>query len=279
VDVQVLERQATVKPMVLTLVVICIGWAVGPATASAQDPDATGTAPTAGFERSIMVGFNVLAHTGLWVGEVPGRPVGSTFMPGGGDRYTGYGFGINIDYHMSQYLTAHFDITRSMLSTPVAYAAGYAHGWWIESASNFTVDQVGPFQEDVNYWRNATGIRVGLRAYLARSANADVWAGIYQGFYTWEIQVLNDERTSTYGDVRGSATGLSLLNVGVDLWNSTRTFGSTVSFESGSPLTGDYSIEDCLISGWNYDSLAGGEHLFGPLRMAVSFNFVSPKKK
>lgn len=265
------------KPVLLCVVAVCGGWFAGPGAATAQATKDPAPVPSPAFRPYLAGGFNVLVHAGLWTGEVPARPEESEYMWGGGDRYTGVGFGINVDYHLSRYLAAHFDMTHYTLNSPVAYEGGFSDGWWIESVSNFTVERVGPFEEDVNYWRNATGMRLGVKGFFLRTGTVDAWAGVYAGFHTWEIRLLNDQKTRKYGESRGTVTSLHPFNLGVDLWNAARTLGVTVSVESGSPLTGAYEIENCLVNGWTYTD-GSGEHMMGPWRAAASLNFVSPWK-
>lgn len=249
---------------------------VGPRAAAAQDAP-SGPAAELPFRPHLAGGFHAVAHTGLWAGEVPARPEASEYLWGGGDRYVGGGFGVNADYHINRYLAAHFDITHYILSTPVAYAGGYSDGWWVESVSDFSVERVGPFDESVNYWRNATGIRLGLKGYFVRNGAIGAWAGAYLGYYAWKIENLSEDRAHTYGSSTGTAVAPSLVNVGIDFWNPDHTLGGTLYFETGSGLTGGYSMENCLVQGWTYND-GDGEHLIGPVRVGVSFNFTGAQK-
>ena len=108
-------------------------------------------------------GFNLLLHNGMWGSTVPARPDGGSYTPTGGDNYTGYGMGVNIDYRLAKYIGFHFDINMYSVKTPVAYKGEYATSDWVWEMNDYGSRLVGPFQTDADYMVETTGMRIGLK--------------------------------------------------------------------------------------------------------------------
>ena len=230
------------------------------------------------FRPYLWSGFNILLHNGIYGSTVPARPDGGEYNPNGGDPYTGIGFGVNIDYRLAKMIGIHFDINTYRRTTPVAYKNGYATSDWVWEMNDYSQRLVGPFSEDVNYSINATGMRLGIKAYPVKVKKLEPWIGVYYGYYTYTLGIFSADNKSTYGNYSGSATGLMYLNLGVDIWDNAESFGATLFFEGGAPVAVNYKIENCLVTGWTFQDYGEGTHIFGYYRLGLSLNFVSRKK-
>ncbi|NSW93448.1 MAG: hypothetical protein HPY62_01935 [Bacteroidales bacterium] len=236
--------------------------------------------PEAKFKPFFSMGFNILMHNGIYGGTVPARPDGGSFYPSGGDPYTGLGFGVNMGFRISEFLGLYFDINRYDSKTPVAYAGGYATSDWVFEMNDYNTRLIGPFSENANYLISTTGMRLGVRLYAPlKKKQIQPWYGIYYGYYNVTLGVYSEDKKSTYGNTNEDVTGLTYLNVGVDFWDKSRSFGGTLFAEFGSPVVRNYKIEDCLHTGWVFQDYGEGTHLFGYNRIGLSLNFVSSRKK
>lgn len=231
------------------------------------------------FKPGLIGGFNILMHNGIYGSTVPARPDGGAYYPTGGDPYTGLGFGVNIDYRFMEKISLHFDINNYRSSTPVAYAGGYATSDWVWEMTDYSQRLVGPFTDDANYIINTTGMRLGIRLYPVKIKSLEPWFGVYYGYYTWNIGVFSGDKQSTYGNTSGSESEVMYMNFGIDFWDKSRSFGATLFLELGSPVARNYSIENCLVTGWTLEDYGEGTHLFGYNRIGVSLNFISGKKQ
>ncbi len=234
------------------------------------------------FVKMPIIGFGVLAHKTTYMQEIPIRPITGGFSYGGGDNWVGIGYGINIDYRFHKYFAFHFDGTHYKLKAPIAFS-----GQESILLTRFVYDntgyptsnmRVGPFEEDYNYHRNTTALRFGLKGYFLNKKSFDLWYGAYYSVFAWSINMLNEEKNKTLGNTSGTVSYYGLFNIGIDLWDKNRSSGVTIFFESGgAPLTGDYTIEDCIITGWNFND--GGTHVMGTYRLGVFVNFSVKKKQ
>ncbi|HDR88851.1 MAG TPA: hypothetical protein ENN63_04385 [Bacteroidetes bacterium] len=233
------------------------------------------------FKPYLGGGFQVLAHHGIYGGNVPARPQGGEFTPAGGDPYTGLGFGVNIFYRVAPFISVYFDISNFSSSTPVAYTGGYATSSWIYEMTGWESDIMGPFTENANYNINTTGMRLGARIYPLNKNQLQPWIGIYYGYYSINVGIYNDSKEQTYGNTSLDVHGPLFMNFGVDFWDKSKSFGASLFFEGGAPIAQDYTIENCLHEGWNYEDYgdAGGFHIYGSYRIGLSVNFISGKNK
>lgn len=233
------------------------------------------------FEKMPVIGFGVLAHTGIFGGEIPMRPVNGGFTTSGGEKWVGIGYGINIDYRFHKNFAFHFNATHYRLKTPIAYSGheSFMPGWFILDNNSYDFDMhVGPFEEDYNYHRNTTAMRFGFKGYFLKNESFDLWYGAYYSIFSWSINLLNEEKNKTLGNTSGTSNFAGLFNIGIDFWDKTRSTGATLFFEAGgAPLTGAYTIEDCIISGWNFSESAG-PHVMGTYRLGVFINFSAKKQ-
>lgn len=233
------------------------------------------------FKPYFSGGFNVLMHNGIYGGTVPARPDGGYFHPSGGDPYTGLGFGVNLGFRITEFLGLHFDINRYDSKTPVAYAGGYATSDWVFEMNDYNSRLIGPFSENANYIISTTGMRLGVKLYapLKKMKQIQPWYGIYYGYYNVTLGVYSEDKKSTYGNTNEDVTGLTYLNIGVDFWDKSQSFGGTIFAEFGSPVVRSYDIVDCLHTGWVFHDYGEGTHLFGYNRIGLTLNFVSSRKK
>lgn len=232
------------------------------------------------FKPYLTSGFNLLLHNGIWGSTVPARPEGGKYYPTGGDPYTGLGLGVNIDYRLLDYFAFHFDINTYFNKTPLAYSGGYASSDWVWEMNDYSQRLVGPFAENVNYEVNSTGMRLGLKAFLPmKNKRVEPWLGVYYGYWTYNLGVFSEDKKSTYGNTSGSAHNLMYLNVGIDIWDKTHSFGATIFFEGGSPVARNYSIENCLVTGWTFQDYGEGTHLFGYYRLGIALNMVNRRTR
>lgn len=230
------------------------------------------------FKPFIMGGFNILVHNGIYGSTVPARPDGGSYNPNGGDSYSGVGFGVNFTYRIMDIFSLYFDINNYRSSTPVAYSGGYATSDWVWEMNDYSQRLVGPFEQDANYSITTTGIRLGLKVYPLKKSNLQPWYGIYYGYYDWNLGVFSGDKKLTYGNTDGNTTGLTFLNFGIDYTDKSGTIGATLFVELGSPVARNYSIENCLVTGWTLNDYGEGTHLFGYNRIGLSLNFFSAKK-
>ena len=225
------------------------------------------------FKGFATVGFSGLYHSGIW-GTTPAHPENDPLPL----KYNGFAYGVNIDYQFSEYLSAHFDILTFSRKTPVTYNNGYAASDWIFEMTDYNSRIVGPFNDDYYYFVNSTGIRLGLKLFIPLKGRIKPWYGIYYGFYSWYAGIYNLKKTKTYGNVDGTVSDLSYLNLGINIPLS--DIGSIDFFaEFGSPVTRNYEIQNCIIDGWTFKDYGEGFHLFGYNRFGLAFNFMTKRKK
>lgn len=233
------------------------------------------------FEKKPIIGFGALAHMGKFLGEIPMRPMNGGFTTSGGESWTGFGYGISIDYRFHKNFAFHFGMNYYMLKTPIAYAGeeSFFPGYFILDNNSYDFDKkVGPFEEDYNYHRNTTAMRIGFKGYFLKKESFDLWYGAYYSVFSWSINLLNDDKNKTLGNTSGTTSYPGLFNVGADFWDKTRNYGVTIFFESGgAPVTGPYTIEDCILEGWTFTD-NGGAHVMGTYRIGVLVHFLAKKQ-
>jgi hypothetical protein len=229
------------------------------------------------FKPFLAVGFNLLVHNGIYGSTVPARPDGGDFNPNGSDPYTGLGFGINISYRFLEKIAIHFDINNYSSTTPVAYTGGYATSDWVWEMTDYSSRLVGPFAENANYNINTTGMRLGIKVYPVKLKKAEPWFGLYYGYYSVNLGVYTDDKKSSWGNIDENVVSPTYLNFGIDYWNKGLGFGGTIFAEFGSPVVRNYSIENCINTGWTMEDYGEGMHIFGYNRIGITLNFMSTK--
>ncbi|MEA3451853.1 MAG: hypothetical protein U9Q83_08110 [Bacteroidota bacterium] len=229
------------------------------------------------FKAFATLGIDFMVHNSIWGGTVPAIPEEATVSIAG-TQYYAPAFGININYHFLENLSFYFDINMYKRKTPVAYNGGYASSMWIFEQTDYSSYLVGPFSEDVFYNVNTTGFRLGLKAYLQHEKKVQPWIGAYWGYYSVVHGIFNKDNTKNYGSGNDYISGLSYLNIGVDIWDKSKTFGVSLFFEMGAPVYSNYTIENCLVNGWNYSGIEG-EHIFGSNRIGIAIITKSSNKK
>ncbi len=263
------------KPILQLILVLAALFTVSSIRSFSQDQPAS---QAEGFRPFSTLGFNLLMHNGIYGSTVPARPVGGEYNPNGGDPYTGLGFGINFNYRILEFASIYADINNYSSLTPVAYKDGYASSDWVWEMNDYNVREVGPFPENANYWINTTGFRLGVRIYPLRNARFQPWYGIYYGYYNTTFGVFSEDKKTAYGKLTVETFSPTILNIGVDFWDKSRTFSATVFAEFGAPVARDYAIENCLHTGWTFRDYGEGFHLFGYNRIGISVNMNSGKK-
>ena len=229
------------------------------------------------FKTHATIGFDLILHNGIWGGSVPAIPIENTVNISG-TPYYGTAFGININYHFLENLSLYFDINKYTRKTPVAYQNSHASSDWIFEKTDYNSREVGPFDEDVFYNVNTTGFRLGLKAYLQHKKTLQPWFGFYWGYYSVYHGIYNKDNTKTYGNGYDYVSGLSYINIGVDIFNKSKNAGISLFYEMGAPVYRNYDIENCLVTGWTFHDSGEGEHIFGYNRIGISLIFNTSKK-
>ncbi len=221
------------------------------------------------FKPYTTIGGHFIVHSGIWGGTVPAIPEErSTALDG--TPYYGPAFGIDINYHFTKNISLYFDISRYTRNTPVAYKGGYASSFWIFEQTDYSVFIAGPFEEDAFYNVQATGFRLGLKAYLQHEKKIQPWIGVYWGYYNVLHGIYNKGMSKTWGNGNGYVSGLSYINFGTDIWDKTRTLGISLFYEYGAPVYRNYSINDCIVKGWTFKDEGEGEPIFGYNRIGIA---------
>ena len=230
---------------------------------------------TSEFNKFTSVGFTGLVHTGLWGGTVPAHPEGE----GVDLSYTGFGFGIDIDYHVSPYIGIHFDIRNLKRKTPIAYNGGYATSDWVWEMTNYNQRLVGPFDEDVDYIVNSTTARLGIKFYPLKTKKVSPWVGLFYSYSTYNLDIYSSDKLHTYGKSSGDVWEKAFYNFGVDFWDTNKSVAITLFVELSAPVARDFQIEDCLVDGWVFQDYGEGTHLYGYNRFGISINMNAFAKK
>jgi hypothetical protein len=221
----------------------------------------------------MYMGFNGIYQTGRW-GDVPVVPKNGPYTAfASGVPYGGYGFGTNLNLFITHNISLFFDGNFYSRKIDIAYKGGYASSEWVAEMTNYSSDEIGPFDEDAYFYVYTTGFRLGFRYYLNENKNIKPWFGAYYGYYNYTIGIFNKAQTQTWGNTTDNTNALSYFNLGLDLLNNDNSLGISIFFEAGGivPNNNSYTIENCLVNGWTWHS-EGGLHIIGPYRFGISIN-------
>lgn len=187
----------------------------------------------------------------------------------------GLGFGVAIDYTLMPGLRLVLDGTYSNYKRLVAENGSQSTSEWVFEMMEYA-DHYTPVwtQEDVYMNMTSSGFRLGLK-YGKDIKNLQPWFGLYYGYYSWQCNFLNKDKSSTWGKDQGYVGGLTYaLGVDIHFKNSSGTddlFMLTIFGEGASPVAHP-EINDLFYQGWNWSN-AGGNHIMGPYRLGVALSF------
>ncbi|MBN2666853.1 MAG: hypothetical protein JXR67_10100 [Bacteroidales bacterium] len=187
----------------------------------------------------------------------------------------GYGFGVAIDYTLMPGLRLVLDGTYSTYKRLVAENGVQSTSEWVFEMMDY-LDHFTPAwaQDDVFMNMTSTGFKLGLK-YGKDIRNFQPWFGLYYGYYSWQCNFLNKDKSSTWGSDEGYVGGLTYA-VGIDFHikggtNNQDLFILTVFGEGASPVANP-EINDLFYTGWTWNN-AGGNHIMAPYRLGIALSF------
>lgn len=187
----------------------------------------------------------------------------------------GYGFGVAIDYTIMPGLRFVLDGTYSTYKRIVAENGIQSTSEWVFEMMDYS-DHFTPAwtQDDVYMNMTSSGFKLGVK-YGKEIKNIQPWVGLYYGFYSWQCDFMNKDKSSTWGKDEGYVGGLTYA-VGVDFHikgglNNQDMFMITLFGEGASPVANP-EINDLFYTGWNWTN-AGGNHIMAPYRLGIALSF------
>lgn len=202
---------------------------------------------------------------------VPMHPSGTNDLdPNNG----GYGFGVAVDYTLMPGLRVVLDGTYSTYKRLAAENGKKSTSEWVFEMMDYS-DHFTPTwnQDDVFMNMTSTGFKLGLK-YGKDIKDFQPWAGLYYGYYSWQCNFLNKDKSSTWGKDGGYVGGLTYA-IGIDFHikapDKNELFMLTIFGEGASPVAHP-EINDLFYTGWNWNN-AGGNHIMGPYRLGIALSF------
>jgi len=233
-------------------------------------------------ESRFLIGFSGVLPTGVWPATGLSNMGTSSFLKGQGHKVSSYGLGVIIHGKVSKNISLFFDINTYNYNILVAEQGEDVQTVWTvaESATHWDepgapqIQYVNDLPTDVHFDMQATGFRLGGK-YFFGTKKLRPWAGAAFGFYEWEANYFNEDKTKTYGHDRDFVTGLTYM-AGVD-FEPVQGVVVTLFADLASPVA-NYQIEGLFYPQWDidYDSHIMGTNRFG---LTLSFTPGSAGKK
>ena len=120
---------------------------------------------------------------------------------------------------------------------------------------------------------STTGFRLGVK-YIAGKKNIRPWGGLAFGFYGWNVNYYNSDKTKTYGKDNGYTTGLTFL-FGVDFEIIPGMILTPFADLAAPPIY--YHIDGLFYPQWNIDDYQAP--VMGTSRFGLTLSFDVPKGK
>ena len=237
-----------------------------------QEAEKTESKYLMGF--SLVLPTGVLAATALTNSMGPEVEYKSTLKT--------YGFGVMFQRKITQNFNLFLDGNTYSYNFKLAKKGQDLQTIWTTGEGAIHWDEPGApqqlfihdFATDVYFDMRATGFRLGGK-YIFGKKKIHPWFGAGYGFYRWDVNYCNGDKTQTYGKDGGYVTGLTYL-AGVDFEPMSGIIISAF-FDGASPIA-NYKIKGLFYPQWeiDYNSPIMGAYRFG---INILFAPGSPSKK
>jgi hypothetical protein len=221
-----------------------------------------------------LIGFSGVLPIGTWPATALTNMGTTSFLKSQGSRVTRYGMGVIIQMKLSDNISLFLDGNAYDYNIFLAKKGADVQSVWTveESATHWNesgapqVQYVHDLPTDVHFDMQATGFRLGGK-YSLGNKKVRPWLGAGFGFYKWNANYYNEDKSKTYGSDNGFVTGLTFL-CGIDIELMPGIF-ITPFADLASPVA-TYKMEGLFYPQWNieYDS-----HIMGTNRVGITLSF------
>jgi hypothetical protein len=226
-------------------------------------------------EGKYIVGFSFVLPTGTWSATALSNMGTTSFLTDQDHSVTSYGVGVMVQRKIDENINLFFDMNAYDYNIFLAKKGSDAHSIWTveESATHWDepgapqIQYVHNLPTDVHFDMQATGLRFGGK-YLFGNKNIRPWVGAAVGFYEWQANYYNQDKTKTYGSDKGYVTGLTYL-AGID-FEPMSGIMLTVFADLASPVA-NYKMEGLFYPQWDIDY---SSHIMGTNRFGITISFV-----
>ena len=242
----------------------------------------TGTATPDATElkgHRFLIGFSGILPTGIWPATALSNMGNTSYI----NKYYGpvkrYGMGVMIQGRLSKNFNLFFDINTYDYNILTASKGDDAQSIWTVAESAVHWDEVGAphiqyvhdLPTDVHFDMKGTGFRFGGKLLLGKKSIRPWVAGAF-GFYEWEANYFNEDKSKTYGSDKGYVTGFTMLG-GIDFGPFA---GMTIStfVDMGSPVA-TYTIKGLFYPQWDIEN---DSHIMGTNRFGLTLLFDAANK-
>ncbi|MBU8869513.1 MAG: hypothetical protein KOO60_01445 [Gemmatimonadales bacterium] len=199
-------------------------------------------------------------------------PVGEGYSGGMIPIENPFGFGLSIDYNVNSSFRFFLDGNFYSYQRQVGVEGDYSSSFWVNEMTDYESNLIGPFTEDAFFYMRTTGFRLGAKYGFQRKGFRP-WVGVGLGFYAWNVDYANADRTGSWGSDYGTLAGVTYL-FGVDFIfgrDSENPIMITLFGDLASPVAKPI-IDDLFQDSWTWEN-SGGSHIMGPDRLGVSIGF------
>jgi hypothetical protein len=242
----------------------------------------TATSPAPVTKSKFMMGFNAVLPTSTWPATALSNMGSTSFLKGQDHTVKSYGFGILMQMNISKNISLFLDgniysynilIGKKGKDVQTAWTVAESAMHWDESGAPH-IQYVHDLPTDVHFDMQATGFRLGGK-YFVGNKKIRPWMGAAFGFYRWDVNYCNEDKSQTYGKDGGYVTGMTFLG-GID-FEIMPGIVITPFIDLASPVA-TYKIEGLFYPQWDieFDSHIMGTNRFG---LTLSFDAGTKSKK
>jgi hypothetical protein len=227
-------------------------------------------------ESKYLLGFSGILPTGTWPSTALSNMGYSSFLSDQGHTVKSYGLGIILQRKITDHISIFLDMNIYDYNIFLAHQGDDVQTSWTESEGALHWDEPGAPQilyvhnlpTDVHFDMKTSGMRAGAR-YFFLTDRFRPWVGAGFGYYVWNADYVNGNKTKTYGSDKGSATGFTFQG-GVD-FEVMQGIVLTAFADAASPVA-HYQMEGLFYDQWNIDWQCP---VMGPARFGITLS-VSP---
>ncbi len=226
-------------------------------------------------ESKYLIGFSLVLPTSTWPATALSNMGTTSFLEGQNHTVKSYGVGVMIQRKIANNINLFFDMNTYNYNIFLAEKGKDVQSIWTveESATHWDepgapqIQYVHNLPTDVHFDMQATGFRLGGK-YILGNKKIRPWAGAAFGFYEWQANYYNENKTKTYGSDKGYVTGLTFL-AGID-FEPMSVVVITAFADLASPVA-NYKMEGLFYPQWDIDY---NSHIMGTNRFGLTISFV-----
>jgi hypothetical protein len=239
-----------------------------PETENTVNPKGTGASPVKNKGSRFLIGFSGVYPTGTWPATALSNMGSTSFLKGQGNTVTSYGFGIVIQGKLTDHFNLFFDINAYDYNILLGSKGQEITTAWTtsEAALNNASQLYVQLPDKIHFDMQTTGFRLGGK-YIVGNSKIRPWVGAAFGFYRWNANYFNDDKSQSYGKDSGYVTGLTFL-CGVDFELMPGILITPFADLTSPAVT--YKMNDLFYKQWDieYDS-----PIMGAYRIGLSLTF------